>query len=105
MSTKQSQPQLQTQSTSKSASNSTHSTNTNTNTNTNKSSKSKPNTTHKPSNSQPQTSILSQKIKYKRFEGSQQFRQRLLLATLTATPIIITNIRHLHENPGIRGEK
>ncbi|KAK9107759.1 hypothetical protein Syun_023770 [Stephania yunnanensis] len=42
------------------------------------------------------------KTAYMRVKGSQQFRQRLLLATLSATPLIIEDIRPDDASPGIR---
>ncbi|KAL5722598.1 hypothetical protein ACHQM5_006103 [Ranunculus cassubicifolius] len=42
------------------------------------------------------------KTTYKRLKGSQHLRQRLLLSTLTTTPIIISDIRHEETWPGLR---
>uniref|UniRef100_A0A2N9EJS6 RNA 3'-terminal phosphate cyclase domain-containing protein n=1 Tax=Fagus sylvatica TaxID=28930 RepID=A0A2N9EJS6_FAGSY len=39
---------------------------------------------------------------YKRLKGSQNFRQRLLLATLSSTSILIEDIRADHTLPGLR---
>jgi len=39
---------------------------------------------------------------YKKLKGSQNFRQRLILATLSATPIIIKGIRANDMLPGLR---
>ena len=41
------------------------------------------------------------KTTYKRLKGSQSFRQRLLLATLSSTPIIIDEIRADDMIPGL----
>uniref|UniRef100_A0A6P3ZF88 probable RNA 3'-terminal phosphate cyclase-like protein n=1 Tax=Ziziphus jujuba TaxID=326968 RepID=A0A6P3ZF88_ZIZJJ len=41
------------------------------------------------------------KTEYKRLKGSQGLRQRLLLATLSATPILIEDIRADHTWPGL----
>ncbi|KDP27601.1 hypothetical protein JCGZ_19606 [Jatropha curcas] len=42
------------------------------------------------------------KISYKRLKGSQNLRQRLLLATLSATPVLIEDIRAEDTLPGLR---
>jgi len=42
------------------------------------------------------------KTAYKRLQGSQSFRQRLLLATLSSTPILIEDIRADETWPGLR---
>ncbi|XP_065854635.1 probable RNA 3'-terminal phosphate cyclase-like protein [Euphorbia lathyris] len=42
------------------------------------------------------------KISYKRLKGSQNLRQRLLLATLSATPLLIEDIRAEWTVPGLR---
>jgi RNA 3'-terminal phosphate cyclase-like protein len=39
---------------------------------------------------------------YKKLKGSQSFRQRLLLSTLSSTPIIIEDIRSGKTKPGLR---
>ncbi|OIW20645.1 hypothetical protein TanjilG_18583 [Lupinus angustifolius] len=41
------------------------------------------------------------KVTYKRLKGSQSFRQRLLLATLSSTPILIEDIRTDETWPGL----
>ncbi|XP_050221301.1 probable RNA 3'-terminal phosphate cyclase-like protein [Mercurialis annua] len=41
------------------------------------------------------------KISYKKLKGSQNFRQRLLLSTLSATPILIEDIRAENTLPGL----
>ncbi|XP_027345268.1 probable RNA 3'-terminal phosphate cyclase-like protein [Abrus precatorius] len=45
------------------------------------------------------------KMAYKRLKGSQSFRQRLLLATLTSTPILIEDIRATETWPGLRNHE
>ncbi|KAF5198199.1 RNA 3'-terminal phosphate cyclase-like protein [Thalictrum thalictroides] len=42
------------------------------------------------------------KISYMRLKGSQHLRQRLVLATLSSTPILIDDIRHEETWPGLR---
>lgn len=42
------------------------------------------------------------KTEYKRLKGSQNLRQRLLLSTLSSTPVIIEDIRHEDTWPGLR---
>ena len=42
------------------------------------------------------------KSKYKRLKGSQILRQRLLLATLSHTPVLIEDIRTDETWPGLR---
>ncbi|XP_038705629.1 probable RNA 3'-terminal phosphate cyclase-like protein [Tripterygium wilfordii] len=42
------------------------------------------------------------KTSYKRLKGSESFRQRLVLATLSATPIVIEDIRADETWPGLR---
>ncbi|KAF2302590.1 hypothetical protein GH714_038692 [Hevea brasiliensis] len=42
------------------------------------------------------------KVTYKRFKGSQNLRLRLLLATLSATPVLIEDIRADETLPGLR---
>ncbi|MQL80330.1 hypothetical protein Taro_012755 [Colocasia esculenta] len=42
------------------------------------------------------------KTAYKRLKGEQQFRQRLVLATLSGTPILIEDIRPDETSPGLR---
>ncbi|CAA7405855.1 unnamed protein product [Spirodela intermedia] len=42
------------------------------------------------------------KVNYKRLKGGQQFRQRLVLATLSSTPILIEDIRSDDISPGLR---
>ncbi|CAI8619471.1 unnamed protein product [Vicia faba] len=42
---------------------------------------------------------------YKRLKGSQSFRQRLLLSTLSSTPIIIEDIRTHETWPGLRNHE
>ncbi|KAL6011231.1 hypothetical protein ACLOJK_001676 [Asimina triloba] len=42
------------------------------------------------------------KISYHELRGSKQFRQRLLLSTLSSTPILITDIRSDDTSPGLR---
>jgi len=45
------------------------------------------------------------KTAYKRLLGSQSFRQRLLLATLSSTPILIEDIRADETWPGLRNHE
>ncbi|MED6138372.1 hypothetical protein PIB30_073713 [Stylosanthes scabra] len=45
------------------------------------------------------------KTEYKRLKGSQSFRQRLLLATLSSTPIIIDDIRADETWPGLHNHE
>jgi len=45
------------------------------------------------------------KTEYKRLQGSQSFRQRLLLATLSSTPILIEDIRADETWPGLRNHE
>ena len=45
------------------------------------------------------------KTAYKRLKGSQSFRQRLLLATLSSTPIIIEDIRTDETWPGLHNHE
>ncbi|XP_010273558.1 PREDICTED: probable RNA 3'-terminal phosphate cyclase-like protein [Nelumbo nucifera] len=45
------------------------------------------------------------KTSYMRLKGSQQFRQRLLLSTLSATPVIIEDIRPDDSWPGLRSHE
>lgn len=45
------------------------------------------------------------KTAYKRLKGSQSFRQRLLLATLSSTPILIEDIRADETWPGLRSHE
>ncbi|MED6161986.1 hypothetical protein PIB30_066111, partial [Stylosanthes scabra] len=45
------------------------------------------------------------KAEYKRLKGSQSFRQRLLLATLSSTPIIIDDIRADETWPGLHNHE
>ncbi|XP_057446869.1 probable RNA 3'-terminal phosphate cyclase-like protein isoform X2 [Lotus japonicus] len=45
------------------------------------------------------------KTSYKRLKGSQSFRQRLLLATLSSTPILIEDIRADETWPGLRSHE
>lgn len=42
------------------------------------------------------------KSSYKRLSGSQNLRQRLVLATLSATPVLIEDIRTDDTWPGLR---
>ncbi|RRT75265.1 hypothetical protein B296_00023632 [Ensete ventricosum] len=42
------------------------------------------------------------KTSYVRLKGSRQFRQRLLLATLSSTPILVEDIRSDDTSPGLR---
>lgn len=42
------------------------------------------------------------KISYKKLKGSQSLRQRLLLATLSSTPVLIEDIRADDMIPGLR---
>ncbi|XP_078436169.1 RNA cyclase family protein [Wolffia australiana] len=42
------------------------------------------------------------KTNYKRLQGGRQFRQRLVLATLSSTPILIEEIRSDETTPGMR---
>lgn len=42
------------------------------------------------------------KVNYKRLKGGQQFRQRLVLATLSSTPVLIEDIRSDDISPGLR---
>jgi RNA 3'-terminal phosphate cyclase-like protein len=39
------------------------------------------------------------------FDGCAYFRQRLVLSTLSCTPIKIKNIRSQENEPGLRGNK
>ena len=39
------------------------------------------------------------------FDGCAYFRQRLVLSTLSCTPIKIKNIRSQENEPGLRGKK
>jgi RNA 3'-terminal phosphate cyclase len=39
------------------------------------------------------------------FDGCAYFRQRLVLSTLSCTPIKIKNIRSQENQPGLRGRK
>ncbi|KAK7362953.1 hypothetical protein VNO77_05078 [Canavalia gladiata] len=45
------------------------------------------------------------KTAYKRLKGSQSFRQRLLLSTLSSTPILIEDIRTNETWPGLRNHE
>lgn len=37
------------------------------------------------------------------FEGAQCFRQRIVCATLSGKSVVIKNIRHMDETPGLQG--
>lgn len=42
------------------------------------------------------------KVAYKRLKGSRHLRQRLVLATLAGTPVVVEDIRSEESSPGLR---